>query len=79
MTTPNTPVQTETVGSALVITINRPAARNAIDAAAAHGIAAAIAELEAAYGTGPEAYRERSEKRDRKQNALNATRQNIDN
>ncbi|MEV0703262.1 crotonase/enoyl-CoA hydratase family protein [Saccharopolyspora sp. NPDC050389] len=47
MTAPNTAVQTETVGSALVITINRPAARNAIDAAAAHGIAAAIDELDA--------------------------------
>ena len=47
MTAPNTAVQTETVGSTLVITINRPAARNAIDGAVASGISAAVDELDA--------------------------------
>ncbi|MER7011862.1 crotonase/enoyl-CoA hydratase family protein [Saccharopolyspora sp. NPDC000359] len=46
MSTPNTAVRTEAVGSALVITINRPQARNAVDAAVAHGIAAALDELD---------------------------------
>ncbi|KAA5830152.1 crotonase/enoyl-CoA hydratase family protein [Saccharopolyspora hirsuta] len=46
MSAPNTAVQTETVSSALVITINRPQARNAVDAAVANGIAAAVDELE---------------------------------
>ncbi|GAA4864508.1 crotonase/enoyl-CoA hydratase family protein [Saccharopolyspora rosea] len=47
MNTPDTAVRTETVGSTLVITINRPKARNAVDAEVAGGIAAAIDELEA--------------------------------
>lgn len=47
MTTPNTTVRTETRGNALVITINRPEARNAINADVAHGIAAAVDELDA--------------------------------
>ncbi|MER6990085.1 crotonase/enoyl-CoA hydratase family protein [Saccharopolyspora hirsuta] len=50
MSAPNTAVQTETVGSALVITINRPQARNAVDAAVANGIAAAVDELESNPG-----------------------------
>ncbi|GAA4856219.1 crotonase/enoyl-CoA hydratase family protein [Saccharopolyspora cebuensis] len=41
-----TSVRTETAGSALVITIDRPEARNAVDAEVARGIAAAIDELE---------------------------------
>jgi len=40
-------VRTERVGSALLITIDRPQARNAVNAAAAAGIAAALDELEA--------------------------------
>lgn len=47
MTSPNTAVQTETVGSTLVITINRRKARNAINAEVAQGIAAAVDELDA--------------------------------
>ncbi|MER7080649.1 short chain enoyl-CoA hydratase [Saccharopolyspora kobensis] len=47
MNAPDTAVQTETAGSALVITINRPQARNAVDTAVATGIAAAVDELEA--------------------------------
>ncbi|WP_354700232.1 Carnitinyl-CoA dehydratase [Paraconexibacter sp. AEG42_29] len=39
-------ILTERHGSVLVITINRPQVRNAIDGAAAHGIAAAIDELD---------------------------------
>lgn len=46
MSEPNTAVRTEAVGSALVITINRPHVRNAVDAAVAQGIAAAADELE---------------------------------
>lgn len=41
------PVQIETVGEAVVITVNRPATRNAIDGATAQGIAAAIARASA--------------------------------
>jgi enoyl-CoA hydratase len=37
---------TERIGGVLVITINRPNARNAQDAAVAHGIAAAVDELD---------------------------------
>ncbi|QUH00604.1 crotonase/enoyl-CoA hydratase family protein [Saccharopolyspora erythraea] len=44
---PDTAVRTETVGGALVITINRPKARNAVNAEVAEGIAAAIDELDA--------------------------------
>ncbi|MGW8378995.1 crotonase/enoyl-CoA hydratase family protein [Streptomyces sp. ODS28] len=40
------PVRTETVGSTLVITLDRPRARNAVDAAVAEGIAAALDRLE---------------------------------
>ncbi len=40
-------VLTEQRGTALVITINRPEVRNAIDGAAAHGIAAALDALDA--------------------------------
>ncbi|MDA3647165.1 crotonase/enoyl-CoA hydratase family protein [Saccharopolyspora indica] len=47
MNAPDTAVQTETAGSALVITINRPQARNAVDTAVATGIAAAVDELDA--------------------------------
>lgn len=47
MNAPDTAVQTETAGSALVITINRPQARNAVDTAVATGIAAALDELDA--------------------------------
>jgi enoyl-CoA hydratase len=39
-------VHTQVAGSALVITINRPQARNAVNAAVAQGIAAAIDRLE---------------------------------
>lgn len=46
MTTPDTTVRTDIFGSTLLITINRPEARNAVDAAVASGIAAAIDELE---------------------------------
>lgn len=45
-----TEVRTERVGSALLITIDRPQARNAVDAATAARLAAALDELEA----GPE-------------------------
>ncbi|MFI0470074.1 3-hydroxyacyl-CoA dehydrogenase NAD-binding domain-containing protein [Saccharopolyspora sp. 5N102] len=41
-------------------------------------IAAIADQTEAAYGAGPEAYRERSELRDRKQNALNTALHNIE-
>ena len=44
---PDTAVRTETSGRALVITINRPKARNAVNAEVAEGIAAALDELEA--------------------------------
>ncbi|GAA2774416.1 crotonase/enoyl-CoA hydratase family protein [Saccharopolyspora taberi] len=44
---PDTAVRTETAGRTLVITINRPKARNAVNAEVAEGIAAAIDELEA--------------------------------
>lgn len=40
---PPAPLQIETVGAALVITVNRPATRNSIDDATARGIAEAIA------------------------------------
>ena len=40
-------VRTETIGSALLITIDRPQARNAVNAAVAAGIAEAIDRLEA--------------------------------
>ena len=46
MTTSEATVRTEVTGRTLVITIDRPAARNAINAAAARGIADAIDELE---------------------------------
>ena len=42
----STPVTTETRGHALVITIDRPDARNAVDAAVAQGLAAAADELD---------------------------------
>ncbi|MCK8678492.1 crotonase/enoyl-CoA hydratase family protein [Streptomyces lichenis] len=45
--TATAPVTTEQAGSALVITINRPAARNAVDAGVAQGIAGALDRLEA--------------------------------
>ncbi len=41
------PLQIETIGAAVVITIDRPATRNAIDGATAQGIAAAIARASA--------------------------------
>ena len=41
------PLQVETVGAAVVITVDRPATRNAIDGATAQGIAAAIAAASA--------------------------------
>ena len=41
------PLQIETVGEAVVITVDRPATRNAIDGATAQGIAAAIARASA--------------------------------
>ncbi|GAB3687837.1 crotonase/enoyl-CoA hydratase family protein [Saccharopolyspora tripterygii] len=47
MSTPNTTVLTENRGDVLVITLNRPQARNAVDADVAHGIAAAVDELDA--------------------------------
>lgn len=43
-----TVVRTERVGSALLVTIDRPQARNAVDAAVAGELAAALDELEAA-------------------------------
>ena len=46
MSTPNTTVLTDNRGDVLVITINRPEARNAVDADVAHGIAAAVDELD---------------------------------
>lgn len=46
MTAPETPVTTETRGHVLIITINRPQARNAVDSAVAEQIAAAIDELD---------------------------------
>ncbi|GAA2342430.1 crotonase/enoyl-CoA hydratase family protein [Saccharopolyspora halophila] len=46
MTAPNTAVQTEITGHTLIITINRPEARNAVNADVAQGIAAAIDELD---------------------------------
>lgn len=47
MSTPETPVLTEIRGHTLVITINRPKSRNAVDSAVAQGIAAAVDELDA--------------------------------
>lgn len=44
---PDTPVRTETRGHALIITINRPKAKNAVNAAVATGVAAAVDELDA--------------------------------
>lgn len=44
--TTDQPVLTERHGAVLVITINRPEARNALNAAVAHGIAAAVDELD---------------------------------
>ncbi|MEU6595198.1 crotonase/enoyl-CoA hydratase family protein [Streptomyces sp. NPDC046881] len=41
-----TEVRTETIGSALLITIDRPKARNAVDAAVAQGLSAALDKLE---------------------------------
>lgn len=46
MSTPNTAVQSETRGNVLIITLNRPEARNAVNADVAHGIAAAVDELD---------------------------------
>lgn len=43
----NTEVRTERIGSTLLITIDRPQARNAVNAAVAAGLAAALDELEA--------------------------------
>jgi enoyl-CoA hydratase/carnithine racemase len=42
-----TEVRTERIGSTLLVTIDRPRARNAVDAAVATGLAAALDELEA--------------------------------
>ncbi|MFF4397069.1 crotonase/enoyl-CoA hydratase family protein [Streptomyces sp. NPDC001480] len=42
-----TEVRTETTGSALLITIDRPKARNAVNAAVARGLSAALDQLEA--------------------------------
>ena len=42
-----TAVRTERIGSTLLITLDRPQARNAVDAAVAAGLAAALDELEA--------------------------------
>ncbi|MFB7927857.1 crotonase/enoyl-CoA hydratase family protein [Streptomyces sp. NPDC056039] len=48
MSTPETPVvRTERIGSALLITLDRPEARNAVNAAVAAQLAAALDELEA--------------------------------
>lgn len=46
MTTPDSPVLTERRGHILVITLNRPEARNAVSPGVAQGIEAAIDELE---------------------------------
>ena len=43
----STEVRTERVGSSLLITIDRPKARNAVNAAVAAGVTAALDELEA--------------------------------
>ncbi|MEU0845381.1 crotonase/enoyl-CoA hydratase family protein [Streptomyces sp. NPDC005962] len=43
-------VRTERIGPALLITIDRPRSRNAVDAATAAGLAAALDELEADQG-----------------------------
>ncbi|KOV80700.1 crotonase/enoyl-CoA hydratase family protein [Nocardia sp. NRRL S-836] len=48
MTAETNTVRTERVGSVLLITLDRPQARNAVDAAVATGLAAALDELEAA-------------------------------
>ncbi|GAB2759413.1 crotonase/enoyl-CoA hydratase family protein [Salinifilum aidingensis] len=45
MSTPDTAVHTEKHGAAQLITINRPASRNAVNSAVANGIAAALEEL----------------------------------
>src|SRR5215211_4416631 len=45
-----TEVRTERIGSTLLITIDRPRARNAVNAAVAAGLAAALDELEADPG-----------------------------
>ena len=42
-----TEVRTESIGSTLLITIDRPKARNAVDAAVAAGLSAALDHLEA--------------------------------
>ncbi|AMW11816.1 enoyl-CoA hydratase [Streptomyces qaidamensis] len=48
MSTPTAPaVRTERIGSALLITLDRPEARNAVNAATATALAAALDELEA--------------------------------
>ncbi|MFJ3621850.1 crotonase/enoyl-CoA hydratase family protein [Streptomyces iakyrus] len=48
MSTPTPPVvRTERIGSTLLITLDRPEARNAVDAATATALAAALDELEA--------------------------------
>ncbi|MDQ1017667.1 crotonase/enoyl-CoA hydratase family protein [Streptomyces afghaniensis] len=48
MSTPTTPVvRTERIGSTLLITLDRPEARNAVDAAVATGLTSALDELEA--------------------------------
>lgn len=48
MSTPTPPVvRTERIGSALLITLDRPEARNAVNAAVATGLTAALDELEA--------------------------------
>jgi enoyl-CoA hydratase len=46
MSTPTTPVRTERIGSTLLITLDRPEARNAVNAAVAAGLTAALDELE---------------------------------
>jgi len=46
----STEVRTERVGSSLLITIDRPKARNAVNAAVAAGVTAALDELEADAG-----------------------------
>src|SRR4029078_3286303 len=46
----STEVRTERVGSSLLITIDRPKARNAVNAAVARGVNAALDELEADAG-----------------------------
>ncbi|MFI9803125.1 crotonase/enoyl-CoA hydratase family protein [Streptomyces sp. NPDC052301] len=45
-----TEVRTETIGSSLLITIDRPQARNAVDAAVAAGLSTALDQLEADPG-----------------------------